>query len=411
MVAWRRSLLVASLVLLVDDDEAHVVERREQRRACAHHHVCQSLAHEVPLVVALPRREARVQHRHVVAKARPEASHGLRRKRDLGHKHERTLALRAHALDGSQVDLGLARPRDAIHKHHVTARRCAGGIDCLKGLLLAFGKVVGPLGHSRRERGLVASTHAAAHLHADRALRLQRRHRLGGAGKLGHAHGSSSKCREHRTLPAGVLAGLEGLLRLCQAHPAHVHRTRALAHQLPGRVIVFAAHLHQLAWCQKRAQRFAGRAGILARHPRGDAGRAQVKRRGCQHLLYGPDLVGRNPCHWMVHHRDHVAHLRTAREGDQHGAAHLHLALKLGGNGVVEGALKGAGRDVDHHVCVAQRGSSRQLGYERVLRFYPIESAPTHTDVPYANGAPRLAPKVSQRALGPSPALCQGHGN
>ena len=92
VVARARVLLVGRLVLLVDDDEANVGERRKERGAGAHHHVDSALAHEVPLVEALAGGQTRVEHGHVVAKARAEASHGLRRERDLGHEDQRAFA-------------------------------------------------------------------------------------------------------------------------------------------------------------------------------------------------------------------------------------------------------------------------------------------------------------------------------
>ena len=67
MVTRAAPLLVALLVLLVDDDESEVGKRAEERRTRAHHHTGGTGAHHVPLIQALSRREARVEHRDRVA--------------------------------------------------------------------------------------------------------------------------------------------------------------------------------------------------------------------------------------------------------------------------------------------------------------------------------------------------------
>ena len=51
-------------MLLVDHDQPEVVERREHGRARAHAHARLAAAHAPPLVVALARRQPRVDHRH-----------------------------------------------------------------------------------------------------------------------------------------------------------------------------------------------------------------------------------------------------------------------------------------------------------------------------------------------------------
>ena len=51
-------------MLFIDDDEPNVAKRREERGARADDDVRVPAAHEIPLVVALPDREARMLPHH-----------------------------------------------------------------------------------------------------------------------------------------------------------------------------------------------------------------------------------------------------------------------------------------------------------------------------------------------------------
>ncbi len=103
-------------MLLVDHDQAEPLDRREHRRARPHAHARLALAQPPPLLAALGRGEARVQHRHGLAEARDEATHDLRRQRDLGDQHDRPPAPRERTRRRAQVDLGLARAGDAVQQ-------------------------------------------------------------------------------------------------------------------------------------------------------------------------------------------------------------------------------------------------------------------------------------------------------
>ena len=74
------------------------------------------LRRRLPLVVALPGGEGRVQDREAVAEAGAEAGHRLRGEADLGDEDDRTLAALQRRLDRGQVDLGLARAGDAVEE-------------------------------------------------------------------------------------------------------------------------------------------------------------------------------------------------------------------------------------------------------------------------------------------------------
>ena len=66
-------LLVRGVVLLVDDDQRRVGERREDRRARPNAHTGLARSQTPPLVVALRRRQPRVQDGDLVAEARGSA--------------------------------------------------------------------------------------------------------------------------------------------------------------------------------------------------------------------------------------------------------------------------------------------------------------------------------------------------
>ncbi len=83
---------------------------REQGASRPHHDARRAAFDEVPLVVALPLAHARVHDRDQIAEAAAEATHRLRRKRDLGHKHAGRAPLGKRLLDGAQVELVLPEP-------------------------------------------------------------------------------------------------------------------------------------------------------------------------------------------------------------------------------------------------------------------------------------------------------------
>ncbi len=103
-------------MLLVDHDQAQVGHRRERRRARPDRDPGLARAQPPPLVVARPRRHPRVQQRHRIAEAAPEAVDRLRRQRDLGDQHDRAQAALQRRLGGREVDLGLARAGDAVQQ-------------------------------------------------------------------------------------------------------------------------------------------------------------------------------------------------------------------------------------------------------------------------------------------------------
>ena len=58
-------------------------------------------------------------------------------------------------LDGLEIDLGLARTCDAVDEDNIS---CTFGLSCcdgIKGFLLPFCQMLGPLGRGRGERRLI----------------------------------------------------------------------------------------------------------------------------------------------------------------------------------------------------------------------------------------------------------------
>ena len=125
VVAGVALVLVGGVVLLVDHDQPQLRDRREDRRARPDADARLALAQAPPLLVALPGCHPRVQDRDRLAEAGAEASHDLRRQRDLRDHHDRPAALRERLLRRAQVDLGLARAGDAVQQHPPRLRRGA----------------------------------------------------------------------------------------------------------------------------------------------------------------------------------------------------------------------------------------------------------------------------------------------
>ena len=132
VVAGIALVLVGGIVLLVDHDQAEVLDRREDRRARADADARLPGAKAPPLVVALPEREARVEHGDRVPQALDEAPHHLRRERYLGNQHDRPATLLERAAGGAQVELGLARPRDAVQQQLVGGGGARGRAPCAR---------------------------------------------------------------------------------------------------------------------------------------------------------------------------------------------------------------------------------------------------------------------------------------
>ena len=116
-------------MLLVEHDQAEIGDRREHGRARPDADARLALAQAPPLLVALPGRQPRVQHRDGLAEALDEAGHDLRRERDLGHQHDRAATL-ARARGGrAQVDLGLARAGHAVQQRLRSPLRVAQRLE------------------------------------------------------------------------------------------------------------------------------------------------------------------------------------------------------------------------------------------------------------------------------------------
>ena len=138
VVAGVALLLVGGVVLLVDHDQAEVADRREDGGARSDADARLAAAQAPPLVVALARREGRVQNREAIAEPGAEARHRLRGEADLGDEDDRAPAPGERGLDRGQVDLGLARAGDAVEEQLARRARLAveGGDDLGDGALL-----------------------------------------------------------------------------------------------------------------------------------------------------------------------------------------------------------------------------------------------------------------------------------
>ena len=143
---------VVPVVLLVDHNKPEVRLGREERAARADHDVVVAAPDAVPLVEALARGEAAVEHRDAPREPGREAFDGLVGEGDLRHQRDGPPAEAAALVHGIEVDLGLAAAGHALEEEGPGRRGLVGegGANLLRDLLLAGRE-------HRRHDGLEAS--------------------------------------------------------------------------------------------------------------------------------------------------------------------------------------------------------------------------------------------------------------
>ncbi len=151
VVAGAVFLLVAAFVLFVDHHEAEGGQGCEDRRARSHHHARVPLADAPPLIVALPRRQIAVLHRHRRTEARDGRPHEQVGEGDLGHQDQDGPSRFESPLGGSEVDLGLAAARDPVQKEGPEALLAHCGLEARESLGLIVGGL-GPAAVAARQR-------------------------------------------------------------------------------------------------------------------------------------------------------------------------------------------------------------------------------------------------------------------
>ena len=116
VILGKMLALVALLMLLIHHDQPQPLHRRKHRRARADHHPRASQADTPPLVKALTRGQARMQHRGHIAKARAEPRDHLRGQHDLRHQHNGSAPTLQAAAHGADEYFGLAASGDAMQQ-------------------------------------------------------------------------------------------------------------------------------------------------------------------------------------------------------------------------------------------------------------------------------------------------------
>ena len=140
-------------MLLVHHHQPELGHGREHRRARAHDHPRLALTDPPPLVVALPRRELAVQHRHGRPEAGARRAHEHGREPDLGHEQDRPAAAREGRLGGAEIDLRLSAARDAVQQERAEARVAHGRQKIAERPLLVLGGNHGQRLAGRQFRG------------------------------------------------------------------------------------------------------------------------------------------------------------------------------------------------------------------------------------------------------------------
>ena len=116
LIAGRLGLLVAAVVLFVHHDRPQPGHGRKNRRTRPDRDSLLARPQQPPSVVALRRREPRMQHRHQIAEGFAKTTHRLGRQGDFGHQHDGSLAARQDVLEQLDVDQRLSRSGDAMEQ-------------------------------------------------------------------------------------------------------------------------------------------------------------------------------------------------------------------------------------------------------------------------------------------------------
>ena len=103
-------------MLLVDADQPESMERREHGRPRADHDRSRARRDPLAFVAALGLGERRVEDRHPVAEARPEAADRLRRERDLRDEDDHAEPSLERSRRRLEVHLGLPAPSGSVEK-------------------------------------------------------------------------------------------------------------------------------------------------------------------------------------------------------------------------------------------------------------------------------------------------------
>ena len=121
VVAGTSVGLVGGLMLLVHHDYADVLQRRKYGASGPDHHPGFTGADAPPFVVALARRQRRMQHRRVAAEAPVQPGHHLGRQRDFRHQHDGRAPQLQRLPDQANIDLSLSTAGDAVKQKPTAA--------------------------------------------------------------------------------------------------------------------------------------------------------------------------------------------------------------------------------------------------------------------------------------------------
>ena len=235
--------------------------------------------------------------------------------------------------------------------------RCAYGLD---GPLLIRRQLPGTLGLGGGEARYVPTAHATSGLDAHDAPLCERAHRARASGqrhrKLCHAQLPVPEGGQDEALPARVGARLEVPRSRRERHPALVHRTAPLDHQLPGIALFLAPDPHGLTRRKKGTDRIGQRAGILARDPLGHAHRVLVEGGLCEYAPHGKDPLEGKTLGRLILQIDDIAHDVSVRERHEYRRTDRTAPLEPFGHEVVEGMVYGTGGYVRHDGREAHEG-------------------------------------------------------
>ena len=341
VVAGRGVLLVRRVVLLVHDHQAQPRERREHGAAGAQHHVGVAGCDAPVLGGALSGCQRRVPHGHALAQSRPQAPQQLRREGDLGHQHQRRQAALPRHRDGPQVHLALAGSRDPVQQQGLGGARADGPRDATHRGRLLVGEHGGLVGRGRRAEPVEAAGILALGHQGDVAVVGQAANGGHGGARKAHQVGRGQGAprlaqvgQHRRTAPLRLGSAvhharnqpLATLARRCAQAPRAVGP--------PAQGALGPRGQHQPQACTQGGKR-------AGRHPPGEADQLTGHHGGVDHSGNGSQRArvrGGVAAHHDAQHGTGTQSYGNEGPGD-------HAVRQVGGHGVVERPVEGAGGD------------------------------------------------------------------
>ena len=188
VVAGRAVGLVGPVVGLVQDDEAEIPDRSKDRGSGPDHDTGLAGHHPLPFVVALARREPRVEDGQPIPHRRPQPIGDLRHEGQLRNEDDGSRPTCQGGLHRGQNDIGLARRGHPLEQELAARRKAHDRLECgflLGRQLIHRGAARGPVGQGVAAHVRPPELHPALRLEPARGVEQAPRRATEPRGKVG----------------------------------------------------------------------------------------------------------------------------------------------------------------------------------------------------------------------------------